>query len=383
MFKKTSIILFYVFLAFISVIGLWWLALFIAAAGAFYWMFQQKWKWVVAFRRQKIITYSLMIPGAALFAIWYRVFVFQVLMVPSSSMENTIIPGDKIVLSKLHFGPRMPRSPFEIPWINLIFYMNTDMRQYHDMNWWKPMRLSGFRYYRNDDILIFIHPDKRQVFIKRAIGLPGDTLQTVAGLVYINGKELKEAEGIKHRYTLKGENEMALRNVLDSLHIFPRANGENYNAVLSKKQAAILKEMPEINEIAISPIMMDTISRTYPNHPEILWSEDFYGPLIIPKQGWTVPLNRQTYLLYRQVIAKHEGASLRWKRGRCYLEGEVVKNYTFQKDYFFMMGDYRHDSNDSRYWGFVPEENILGKAAFVLYSNHHGKFRWDRLFHRL
>ena len=264
---------------------------------------------IVFFKRRPVFAYPLMFIGVILFAVWMRVFVFEIFVVPSSSMENTIVPGDKLIVSKLAYGPGLPRSPFEIPWINLFFYLAPQTRRLSGSPWWDYHRLSGYSQYKNGDIMIFKHPVTGDIFIKRCIALPGDTLQIRTGKIFINSKTFEEKTTAK---------------------------------------------------------TMSLVS---------------LGPNVLPQKGATITLDSISFRLYKSMINKIEkNRKLTSKEGKYFLGEKEITRYSFYDDYFFMMGDNRNDSNDSRFWGPVPEENIVGKAAFVLFSNDHQGFNWSRLF---
>lgn len=343
-------------------------------------------------RKRSMIAFPMMFVSVLTIAIWFRVFVFEILYVPSSSMADTIILGDKLLVSKLHFGPNLPQSPFEIPWINVVFYLNPLTKNSTDSSWWGYRRLSGFQGYSNGDIITFTHPLNKQLYVKRAVGLPGDTLQIIDGKVYVNGERLSEASGTKHLYSVKTNNINRLNSSKEGFdmpyHVFSKKKTDRVDLILNKKQVEILEKSPYVEEIELISIPLGNEPRVMPGKyfpDSIHWSEDFFGPIIVPYKGMKIELNKLNYSIYRRSI-KDQGHSIAWidEFKTCLIDGKSRRFFTFNGNHFFMLGDNRYDSSDSRYWGFVSEEYIHGKAMLVLYSSgEYGGFRWDRLLRPL
>ncbi|GHT14395.1 signal peptidase I [Bacteroidia bacterium] len=252
-------------------------------------------------------------------------------------MEDTLLSGDKIIVNKLVYGPRMPASPYEIPWINLIWYLKADDSTNIDSLYWNYHRLKGFSKIKQDDVIVFNAPftnNRNNFLIKRCVALPGDTLIIKDGLVNINGQSQPPPTMSKHSFR---------KNVSDN-------NEENW---------------------------------VYPKNSAFQWTLDNYGPLVIPKKGMAIPLDRYHYSLYERTIKETEHQEIEQKGAQYFIKDSLVTRYTFQHNYLFVMGDNRHNTSDSRDWGFVPEENIVGKASLILFSNNHGKFRWNRLLKKI
>jgi signal peptidase I len=248
-------------------------------------------------------------------------------------MEDTLLPGDKVLVNKLAYGPKLPASPYDIPWVNLCWYFLGGKHTNPDSVYWKYNRLKGFSEIKHGDVMVFSHPlwgGRNNYFVKRCIALPGDTLQIINGKVKIN--------------------------------------------------AGFLEEQPTIKMI---PVIYDSTHTVYPQHPNIRWSLDDYGPLVVPYKGMQIRLTKEALQLYFKVIKNHEPVHAVWKNEVFSNNEKTAELYTFQNNYYFMLGDNRHNSSDSRYWGFLPEEDINGKATVVLFNFLDGKFMTNRFFKKI
>lgn len=266
-------------------------------------------------------------------AIAFRVFFIEIYAIPSGSMEDTLLPGDKVLVNKLVYGPKLPASPYDIPWINLGWYLQAGASANPDSVYWKYHRLKGFSEIKHGDVIVFSHPlweGRNNYFIKRCMALPGDTLQIMNGKVKIN--------------------------------------------------AGFLDEQPTIKMV---PVVYDSTHTVYPYHPDIRWSLNEYGPLVVPYEGMQIRLTREALQLYYNVIKDHEPVHANWKNEVFRNNEKTAGFYTFQNNYFFMLGDNRNNSNDSRYWGFLSEKDINGKATVVLFNFLDGKFITNRFFKRI
>lgn len=233
--------------------------------------------------------------------------------------------------------------------------------------------------------------DRRDCYVKRCIGMPGDTLAIRHNVVYIDGQELVNAPDVQHNYYITTNGSMLNDKFFETMGISDedkRAGGvcPNYYLPLTETNAKKVAELSFVKSITIDEEPADSLGLSvYPFSPDCPWSRDNYGPLWIPAKGATIDLNPVNALIYERVITAYEGHTLDVVNGKVMVDGVQAETYTFQMDYFFMMGDNRHKSADSRYWGFVPEDHVIGRPLFVWLSLDPDKsfpsnIRWDRFF---
>lgn len=233
--------------------------------------------------------------------------------------------------------------------------------------------------------------DKRDCYVKRCIALPGDTLEIRHNAIYINGKLSPDAPDVQHVYKVQTNGVLLNDKFFESLGISndDRASagiGPMYYLPLTAEKAEKLKTMPVITSIEVEDDAPDSTGlNLFPFSQDYPWSRDNYGPLWMPKAGTTVSLDYKNAVLYERIITAYEGHSLDVRGKEVYVDGQLTTEYTFAQDYYFMLGDNRHKSADSRYWGFVPEDHIVGKPILVWLSLDPDKslfnsIRWDRFF---
>lgn len=361
-----------------------------------------------------------------------NIFFFQAFKIPSSSMESSLYTGDHLFVSKLTYGPKIPQTPLTIPFThNVIFgkesYSTLIQRDYR--------RLKGFRNVERGDCVVFNFPngdtvmtrfpaedyyswvrkagreftvsnggplivrpaDKKDHYVKRCVAVAGDSLSVIDGLVYVNGEKQEVYEGVQLSYqvTTNGHklNQKTLEKLgLNTKELYYDSELPGYRAM--PLTSSMLEEIASISGVVDIKPNLDVYPPDYPDSYLSLfpftensgWTRDNYGPLWIPKKGATVELNAETLPLYERIISSYEGHELRTAEdGKIFIDGEEATSYTFGQDYYFMMGDNRHNSLDSRYWGFVPEDHIVGKPSLVWLSTDGSKkfpanIRWGRFF---
>ena len=345
-------------------------------------------------RIQNLVHIIGMLTGVIILAVCLRVFVFEIYTIPSGSMENTLLPGDKILVTKLNYGAKLPRSPFKIPWLNVVFYLNKKARTKADTTWWKYRRLPGFSEINRGDVFVFQFPDnKNEAFVKRCAALPGDTFQIIDSDVFINNRLQSPPVESKKVYRVWYNNISSFNLITDSLNIpvydwWTREQADFTEIILTIRQKEQLSGIACIDSI-ISRIKEPVFTSNY-----YLWREDYslilnnMGPFIIPGKEFKIKSNEDNIILYKKVLEKFEHTGITNDNGEWHVNDSVVSDYRFKQDYYFMLGDNRNASNDSRYWGFVPEDHIIGKACLVLFSldpNKKGlrKIKWNRMFRKI
>ena len=354
---------------------------------------------------------------AVIFVTFVNIFFFQAFKIPSSSMERTLYTGDHLFVSKLAYGPRVPQTPLTIPFThNRIFgkesYSTLIQNDYR--------RLKGFRDVRRGDCVVFGFPngdtvlrkapvedyhalvrilgkdkvaslgeyvvrpvDKKDHYVKRCVALPGDTLEIKDGMVWINGRKEEVEPGIQLSYKVVTNGQRINSKTVEQLGLNPSeiyfdSSLPGYPAmILTAEMLEKVKELPNVVNVSDN-LERDAASvsrEIFPFTEDSGWTRDFFGPLWIPAKGATVKITVDNLPLYERIITAYEHSDLQ----QALKDGE----YTFKQDYYFMMGDNRHNSLDSRYWGFVPEDHIVGRPALIWLSTDKGKsfpnnIRWRR-----
>lgn len=381
-------------------------------------------------RQTKLVEWIDAIIFAVIAATFIRMFFIEAYTIPTSSMEKSMLIGDYLFVSKTAYGPKTPNTPLSFPFVHNTMPLSTTKKSY--VEWVKRpyKRLAGFGKIKNDDVVVFHFPegdtvalrmqnqsyyqlirsygrnrvwneernfgeviarpvDKRENYIKRCVGIPGDVLQMKDGILYVNGKQQKDFDGLQHNYLVKTSSSINPK-ALDRLGI-SHDDRQNYSSMqyifpLTDKMEGELKSFPNVTEIeklTDSPDRWDP--NIFPADSRYPWNVDNFGPLTIPAKGVTIELNADLLPLYDRIIRIYEGNSLEVRDAQIILNGSPATSYTFQMDYYWMMGDNRHNSADSRYWGFVPEDHVVGKAIFIWLSLDKDKkipanIRFNRLF---
>jgi len=385
--RKIQLAVFAIMLIYLFATGLSWLALGLIFLLLICLLFKSKIPPFVWLSNHGFVSSLVTLIGIFFLAILIRVFLFEIFSIPSGSMENTLLAGDKVLVSKLNYGPGLPSSPFDIPWINLFWYLGADKKSNPDSAYWDNFRLRGFAQVRHGDVVVFSQPLLRRsenILIKRCVGIPGDTLQITDGVVFANHKVIPVSDNAKQPYRMSIRNRPALLNLVDSLglEVWASNNGYNPDSIIINMTPSQLEKLSRrgcAGSISFRPVENDSAHWVYPADKEHAWTIDNFGPLLIPGKGTTIELTHANYLVYRKAIRQFEKAEVAEKNGVFYLNGKPETTYTFRHNYFFMMGDNRHNSNDSRYWGFVPEDNVVGKAATILFSYGSTGLKWKRI----
>jgi signal peptidase I len=317
--------------------------------------------------------------------------VIEAFVIPSASMEQTLLTGDFILVSKLHYGIRTPKTLLQVPLMHQTI-RGTNIPAYLPWIQLPSYRLPGFSSIKRGDKIVFNciteldRPiDLRTYYIKRCIGLPGDEVRIEQGQVYVNEVAQASYKGLQGRYYLKTEAILSEQffSQYEIREYMPVKQGYLLHTTMAT--AAKFKDMPSIQ--AIKPIMAPPGTcnpAVYPHSLLFLWNEDNWGPLRVPKQGMEIPINQENIEKYAKVISLYEGhEAVEIAENQLWINGKLVKNYIFQKNYYFAMGDNRYNSGDSRFWGFIPEDHVVGKAVLVLFSADPQKkgikkLRWKR-----
>ena len=391
----------------------------------------------------------------ALVAVYFiNLFFFQNYVIPSSSLEKSLLTGDYLFVSKVSYGPRIPETPLTMPLTQHTLPV-VECKSYIEWPHWDYRRVKGFGKVELNDIVVFNYPsgdtlcsniryqaddfyrlcymlgyqsypnrpnpdemsaeqrlkfyqelyqkgraqieanpqeygsimtrptDRRENYVKRCVGLPGQTLEIKNRVVYLDGNPNKEPDNVQYNYRLKHKQDLP-EELIDDLGITNEELGI-LNAMgympMTQRTATELgkrKDLVETLEINTDAEEWDI----YPLNGNKHWTRDNYGPVWIPNKGETLMLNLDILPIYERCIRAYEGNKLEVKNGKIYINDKQTDRYTFKMDYYWMMGDNRHNSADSRYWGFVPEDHIVGKPIFIWWSSDpDGRgIRWSRLF---
>lgn len=323
-----------------------------------------------------------------------RWFFFEPFTIPTPSMEKSLLVGDFLFVSKLHYGARTPKTILQVPLTHQKIW-GTDLPSYLDWIQLPQFRLPGFSEVKAGDCVVFnwpgdtIYPtDLKTNYIKRCVAVAGDTLQVKQMQVFVNGKPAQNPEMMQYKYGIITDqmiNERIFRQLdISEYHMVPGG----YIIFTTPARAAKLKEYDFIKNVILdmAPVGVPN-DRVYAFDPATNWNEDNYGPIIIPKEGMTIPMTTDNIRKYFTTILRYEGhEKVETRNGKLFVDGQEKNDYTFTQNYYWMMGDNRHNSEDSRYWGFVPADHVVGKAWMIWLSLEPDNtfffdgIRWSRLF---
>jgi signal peptidase I len=348
---------------------------------------------------------------AVIAATLIRWLIMEAYTIPTPSMEKSLLVGDFLFVSKFHYGTRTTTTPLQIPLTHQKIWF-TNIPSY--LEWIKlpQYRLPGISHVKRNDVVVFNVPprelndnidypvDLKTNYIKRCVGIPGDTLEVVNRQVFINRKPNDNPELMQYSYLVTANdqiNERILKkyDIYDYEIVGRPGNAVLYQMYLPVTTADELKKLNFIKDIHVATFngyefatrTQKTVeSNIFPNAKVFPWNGDFFGPLVIPAEGMTIQINEQTLATYGSTIKDYDhNDDVKIENGKLLIDGKEVQQYTFKQNYYFMMGDNRHNSLDSRYWGFVPEDHIVGKAFFIWLSldpneGFFNKIRWSRFF---
>ena len=452
------IVVLVLYLLFLYWVKSWWGLLVIPFIFDVYITKKIKWQWWK--EAEKPVKFVMSWVDALVFALvavyFINQFFFQNYVIPSSSLEKSLLTGDYLFVSKVSYGPRIPQTPLTMPLTQHTLPV-VECKSYLEWPHWDYRRVKGLGPIQLNDIVVFNYPagdtlclapqyqafdyyqmcygigyqlypnrpnpdslsadlrfkyfdaiyeagrqairqnqveygeiitrpaDRRENYVKRCVGLPGQTLQIKNRIVYLDGKANKEPENVQYTYYVRLKQslpEELMEELGISMEDLTSLNTVGY-LPLTKHAVEVLQGRKDL----VESIRLNTDANEleiYPLNGNKHWTRDNYGPVWIPKKGEKIALTMDNIAIYERPIKVYEGNDLEIKDGKILINGQEAKEYTFKMDYYWMMGDNRHNSADSRYWGFVPEDHIVGKPIFIWWSSdpdRHGisGIRWSRL----
>jgi signal peptidase I len=330
----------------------------------------------------------------------------EAFVIPTPSMENSLLVGEYLFVSKLHYGPRTPRTPLQIPLTHQKIW-GTEIPSYLEWIQLPSWRLPGFSEVKREDVVVFNVPavsmndgmerpiDLKTYYVKRCVGIPGDSLRFENRQLFINGQALAKRPGMKFSYLITAKDEITKRSLRtigldeDDYYFLGRTQNNRtiYKMHLTDAQLTAIKGAPYVIAIDDDHTTHDGPDEDiFPPVMNTSWNGDNYGSLIVPKAGMTIPINDSTLALYGETIRLYEHHDdIHISNRSLIIDGKAVHEYTFKQGYYFMVGDNRNNSLDSRYWGFVPADHIVGKPLLILfsidkYATWMNKVRWNRIF---
>jgi signal peptidase I len=361
--------------------------------------------------------------GSIIFAVVAATIVhtyfIQPFTIPTSSLEKSLLIGDFLFVSKFHYGARTPGTPIAFPMVHDTIPI-VGVKSYATEPQVPMFRLPGFQNITRNDIVVFNWPvdtvpyfgyqgpekylkpiDKKSNYVKRAVGVAGDSLEIKDGKIYTNGKplQLPERADLQFSYIIQGDNFNlnTLQNryeITDGFGFVNREKGIFQATAISDSNIDRFRKLPNVKKAVKNILSTDDTEPNkaiFPNRAKRDWNRDNFGPIYIPEAGKTVEINTETIDFYKRIIEVYEGSEMNTVQQITIGDDEVLLNdkpitsYTFKQDYYWMMGDNRHNSEDSRFWGYVPQSHVVGKPVFIWLSLDYnksfpGNIRWDRMF---
>ncbi len=382
-------------------------------------------------KQTKVVEWVDAIIFAVIAATFIRMFFIEAYKIPTSSMEKSMLVGDFLFVSKTAYGPKLPNTPISFPFVHHTMPLTKDTKSY--LEWIKKpyRRIAGLGEIKNDDIVVFNFPagdtlainrptenyyelirshgreyvwtdtrqygeiisrpvDKRENYIKRCVGIPGDVLELKEGQLFVNGSEQTVFGGVQYHYIVTTDGTSINKRKLEKLGIAKADqnvfSGSQFLFPMTDEQVEELGKLRNVKNIKRVNMPAGNADKDiFPHRKDYPWNVDNFGPLEVPKKGESVNLTMKNLSIYERIIDLYEGNDLEVKDSTIYINGVATDSYTFNMDYYWMMGDNRHNSADSRYWGFVPEDHVVGKAVFIWLSLDKEKsfpanIRFKRLF---
>ncbi len=358
--KKRWLLLILLVLTIPLLVGLGWSSLVLAVLWIGYWSLQATSRRATHFW-QKFLVGMMSILGVFILAITTRIFLFEICVVPTGSMRNTIAVGDHLLIDKLNYGPRLPRSIIDVPWAHALYLVFAGSQKYTDLyestKVRRYQRLSGLGHIQRNDVVVFESPhDRSTLLVKRCIALAGDTVTIRNGQVWINGVEQALPTRALMDYTIYYEENSSIEDSLTKRHLVRKGKDNQATIRTSADEMNQLQALPGFDSSRIYTYPSNQPARLWPPDTSLQWSIDDYGPLVIPKQG-------------DQVRSSLYIGGLPYFPSSADLQLDSTLSL-IPENYYFVMGDNRHGSSDSRKWGLVPEHCIKGKATYVLFSRN-------------
>lgn len=370
--------------------------------------------------------------GAFFLAFFLRVFFIEAYTIPTDSMEKSLLTGDYLFVSKLHYGPKLPVTPIAFPLSHNTLPFTSSTPSYLTWVQMPYKRLKGLTKLERNDIVVFHFPasdtiivemqdqnyhavtrmmtrhevldrftiktfpvDKRENYVKRVLALPGDTLQIKGGHVYINGHYMDSISTLLFDYLIETKGRVLDSAFLSELGfnpglVFFSESGSFYELPLDERGLELVRAHPGVTSVKKfeNQNLFSGLYTIYPYQKNYLWNEDFFGPVVVPRKGDTIQLSLENLPLYERIIAAYENNEINIRDSTILVNKVPTDRYIIQMDYYFMMGDNRHNSSDSRFWGFLPEDHIVGKALMIWLSmpvggNFPRDIRWNRVMKKI